>query len=170
MTELETSRLFLRPYVEADAPFTYELLNSPPWLKYIGDRGVRNIEDAKRYIREKIVKSYAINNMGMCAVVEKSSEKTIGSCGLVKRDFLPHPDLGFAFLPGYEGKGYGFESASAVVDFSKNKLKLKRLLAITLEINLASIGLLKKLGFEFQKNVTFEDGGEELQMYFLELK
>lgn len=169
MTNLETTRLYLRPYLMEDAPFLLELLNSPSWLKYIGDRGVRTKKEAEKYIREKILKQYEEHGLGMLAVMEKQSKKIIGSCGLVKRDHLPHADLGFAFLPEYEGKGYGFESSDAVFDFAKNELKLNRLLAITLEMNYPSIGLLKKLGFKFEKNIKFSGDGEELQMYGVEL-
>jgi len=169
MTNIETTRLNLRQFTIKDADFIYELLNSEPWLKYIGDRGIRTKEDAEKYIHEKIIKQYEEHGFGMLAVVEKVSGKIIGSCGLVKRDFLPHADLGFAFLPGFEGKGFGFESTKAIVYFSRDNLNMEKLLAITLENNIASISLLKKLGFKFEKNIIFKDGGEELQQYNLNL-
>lgn len=169
MININTNRLTLRSFTLSDAAFILELLNSEPWLKYIGDRGVRTTEDAENYIREKILKQYEEHGFGMLAIVEKTSQKIIGSCGLVKRDFLPYSDLGFAFLPGFEGRGFGYESAEVVVKYSREELKKEKLLAITLENNLASNGLLKKLGFEFEENIIFKDDGEELRKYVLEL-
>ena len=154
----------------ADAPFLLELLNSPPWLKYIGDRGVRTVADAEEYLRSRIIKSYEEHGFGMFVVILKSMDKPIGSCGLVKRETLPDADLGFAFLPGFEGRGYGFEAATSVLDFTKKTLRKERLLAITLPSNTASVGLLKKLGFIFEKTMLLKGDEEELQLFSIALK
>ena len=111
----ETSRLRIREAVEGDAHFVNELLNSPGFLRYIGDRGVRSDEDALAYIRKNYHGSYLTNGFGLNIVELKSDATPVGVCGLVKRDSLPEPDLGFAFLPAFEGLGYGTESASVVL-------------------------------------------------------
>lgn len=167
MKNLDTPRLLLRPYTLADAPFTHELMNSAGWLRFIGDRGIRTVADAEEYLRSKILQSWEDHGLGMFAVVLKSTGQAIGSCGLVKRDTLPAADLGFAFLPGFEGQGYGHEAATAVLEFAQAKRNLPRLLAITLPENVASVRLLKKLGFSFAKNIQFEGAGEELRLYDL---
>ncbi|HFA49256.1 MAG TPA: N-acetyltransferase [Bacteroidetes bacterium] len=170
MRTIESKRLILRPFTLADAPFLLELLNSPPWLKYIGDRGVRTVADAEEYLRSRIIKSYGEHGFGMFVVILKSMDKPIGSCGLVKRETLPDADLGFAFLPGFEGRGYGFEAATSVLDFTKKTLRKERLLAITLPSNTASVGLLKKLGFIFEKTMLLKGDEEELQLFSIALK
>ena len=167
MQNIETERLVLRPYTPADAPFILELLNTPKWIQFIGDKKVYQLEDAEAYLQNRYIDSYEKHGFGLMAVELKSTNQTIGSCGLVHRESLPDVDLGFAFLPAHIGKGYGSEAAQAMIDYTKNHLNLDRLAAITLPVNSASIGLLKKLGFKYEKNITFEENGEELEMYML---
>ena len=161
----ETERLTITEMLEADAAFMLELLNSPAWLKYIGDRGVRTLEDAERYILTRIMPSYRQNNFGFYLVKLKDDNASIGICGLVKRDGLDHVDIGFAFLPEYEGRGYGYESASAVMQYAKTTLKLDTIVAITTKDNLPSINLLKKLGLNFKQLVRLPGDEEELMLF-----
>ncbi|MDD7804864.1 MAG: GNAT family N-acetyltransferase [Endozoicomonas sp. (ex Botrylloides leachii)] len=158
---LKTERLLLREFTLDDDAFIYDLLNSPLFIKNIGDRGVRTKQDAKHYLTETVMKSYLINGFGMYAVVIKSSNKIIGLCGLVYRDDLPEPDIAFAFLPHFIGKGYAHEAACSVISYAKDKLKIAQLLAITSKDNIRSINLLNKLGFKFEK-VIERDGKEIL--------
>ncbi len=147
-----------------DAPFVYELLNSPLWLKFIGDRGVHSLEDAEKQIREKYLPSYE-KGLGNFLVEEKATGKPVGSCGLYQRDNLDFPDIGFAFLPESIGKGYGWEAASALKSYAFNQLKLNTLLGFTLPENTASRKLLEKLGL-YEKGVyRFADDSEELMLY-----
>lgn len=164
----ETERLVIREVEERDAAFMNELLNSPGFLKYIGDRGVRSDEDARIFIRDRYRKSYADNGYGLYAVLLKANGEPVGISGFVRRDSLPGPDLGFAFLPDYEGKGYGNESALAVLKFGREKLGFDRVLAITTLDNQASIRLLEKLGFIFNEVITGTDG-ERLNLFSSEL-
>lgn len=160
----ETSRLRIREAVEGDARFVNELLNSPGFLRYIGDRGVRSDEDALAYIRKHYHGSYLLHGFGLNIVEMKTDSTPVGVCGLVKRDSLPEPDLGFAFLPAFEGLGYGTESASAVLADATVRLKIKRILAITTLDNQASMALLKKLGFSFLRE-TVDPAGEKLNLF-----
>ncbi|HEX3100503.1 MAG TPA: GNAT family N-acetyltransferase, partial [Pyrinomonadaceae bacterium] len=118
MKILETERLNLRELRTADdAEFVYALLNTPKFIKYIGDRGVRSAQDAANFIENRYRLSYRDNGFGLYVVERKSDGVSVGLCGFVKRDTLPGPDVGFAFLPEFEGLGYGFESADAVMKY-----------------------------------------------------
>jgi RimJ/RimL family protein N-acetyltransferase len=171
MTEIiETERLILRKIEESDCEFVYKLLNSPGWLKYIGDRGINNLEDAKIYIREKVVSLYDQHGYGPYGVRTKLNNSLIGFCGLFKRDFLEDADIGFAFLPEHSGKGYAIESAVAVLEYARDVIGLRRIIAITLEQNERSINVLNKLGMVFERKIQYPDGGEELIQFSIELK
>ena len=164
MEILETERLMIREIVDDDAGFINALLNSPGFLRYIGDRGVRSEDDARKFIRERLRKSYEINGYGLYAVLLKADAKPAGICGFVRRDLLPGPDLGFAFLPEFEGNGYGTESSLAVLGFGRSELKFDDVYAITTLDNKASISLLEKLGFTFNKTIDTPDG-ETLRLF-----
>jgi [ribosomal protein S5]-alanine N-acetyltransferase len=145
---VETERLVLREIDSAaDAEFIFELLNSPKFIEFIGDRGVRSVTDAAYFIDTKYRQSYADHGFGLYTVQRNSDKVAVGICGLVRRDTLPAPDIGFAFLPKYERMGYGFESAAAVINYARDALGLTELLAITTTDNEASGFLLRKLGF-----------------------
>src|SRR5436853_4233829 len=131
MKTIETTRLLLCPIAENDAPFIFSLLNSPSWIRYIGDRGIKTLDDAKKYIRDVPLKSYLQHGFGLLLVKLKSDNMPLGICGLIKRDTLKDVDIGFAFLDGHTGKGYAFESAQAVMDSAKKDFKIKKVVAIT---------------------------------------
>lgn len=162
---IETERLFLRKLTLDDAPFMLELLNTPTWLQFIGDRNVHSIEDAENYLKNGTLKSYQENGFGFYAVIEKAGGQTIGMCGLIKRDSLPDIDIGFAFLPHLISKGFGYEAASATLDYALNTLKIKRIIAIVNPDNEKSIGLIKKIGMQFEKMIKFENEGKELMLF-----
>jgi RimJ/RimL family protein N-acetyltransferase len=155
MTILKTDRLVLRQFTPDDAPFMLDLLNSPPWLRFIGDRGVRTLDDAGHYIQNGPLKSYSEFGFGGYLVQLKEGDLPIGLCGLFRRETLPDVDLGFAFLPGYEGRGYGYEVSSALLDYALTRLKLERITAFCDPENQASIRLIEKLGLRFEKSVQF---------------
>lgn len=162
---LESERLFLRNIDDNDAPFICELLNSPGWLKYIGDRGVRSKEDAEKYIQGRIIQSYTENGFGMYAMILKEHNVIIGTCGLIKRPGLDNVDIGFAILPAFEGKGYTYEAAEVVMQFAKSTLKFSIIAAITTADNLGSIKIIKKLGFVFMKTITLPNDDEPLLLF-----
>ena len=150
MQVLETERLTLRWVTDADAEFILGLLNQPSFLRYIGDKGVRNTEDAIRYIQTGPVASYERFGFGLYLVELKETGLPIGMCGLLKRDTLPDVDMGFALLPDYCSKGYAFEAASAVMKHGRDAFGLRRIVAITSLDNQASITLLERLGMAFE--------------------
>ncbi len=162
---INTHRLFLREFTEDDADFIVALLNSPAWLQFIGDRGVKTSEDARRFISEKYIPSYRTNGFGLYAVILKEGNIPVGMCGLIKRETLEDIDIGFAFLPEYISKGYGFEAATAVLKYGLDVLKIKRIVAITIPTNLSSINLLKKLGMKFEKTFFMQGDKDELMLF-----
>ena len=144
------------------------LLNDASWLYYIGDRGVRTLEDAQRYILTGPVEMYGRLGFGFCAVELKASGELMGICGLAQRDYLDDPDLGFALLPQFCGQGYAFEAASAVLRFAQQDLGLSRVLATTRLYNQASQGLLEKLGLRRLREIDHPDGDRKLLLYGIE--
>ncbi|MEP7262980.1 MAG: GNAT family N-acetyltransferase [Bacteroidota bacterium] len=160
---LETERLALREFTLDDASFIIALLNTPGWLKYIGDRNVKSVEDAKKYLQNGPMKSYEENGFGLMMVLLKEGMIPAGMCGIIKRASLEHPDIGFAFLPQFTGKGYATEIATATMDYAKNKLQLPVIFGITLPENIRSIQLLEKSGLQFEKNIIMDK--EELMLF-----
>src|SRR5258707_775241 len=161
---LETERLVLRRLSTDDAEFVLGLLNEPSFLRYIGDRGVRNLEQATQYILNRLVTSYERNGFGLYLVELKESGIPIGISGLVKRDTLPDPDIGFAFLPAYWSKGYAVESAVAVMNHAREVLGLTRIVAITSLDNEASAKLLGKIGLRFERLIKLSEDEEEIKL------
>jgi RimJ/RimL family protein N-acetyltransferase len=162
---LETERLTLRELTTDDAEFSLRLLNEPSFLRFIGDKGVRNLQDARQYILNGPIASYNQNGFGLYLVVLKSTNTSIGMCGLIKRETLTDVDIGFAFLPEFWNKGYALESATAVFSYGKDVLKLPRIVAITNKDNDASGKLLEKLGLYFDRLVTLSGDKAELKLF-----
>ncbi len=151
--QLATERLSLRELTIVDANFILQLMNAPNWLQYIGDRHVRTKSDAANYISEKIINSYRSNGFGLYLIQLKETTKPIGICGLVQRDGLDTPDIGFSILPIYEGKGFITEAANATIKYAKDNLRFKIIYGITTEDNIASIQVLQNIGMQFSKKI-----------------
>lgn len=162
---IETQRLTLRRLAEDDADFILGLLNEPSFLQYIGDRGVRTPEDARAYIRNGPMASYARHGFGLLLVVRQEDGAPIGMCGLLKRDALDDVDVGFAFLPAHWSKGYAAEAAAAVLAHGRTTLALTRVVAITQADNLGSIRVLEKLGFTFERMIRMPGEMVEIQLF-----
>jgi RimJ/RimL family protein N-acetyltransferase len=166
MDLLQTKRLRLRCYDASDAEFILRLLNEPSFHRNIGDRKVRTIDDAVNYINARLVPSYSNHGYGLY-MVEKTDGTPIGMCGLVKRDPKEDPDVGFAFIPETWQQGYAFEAATAIVEYARNVLTIKRILGITVPDNIASIKTLKKLGMQLLRNDVTKDTHESICVYEL---
>ena len=165
MNILETDRLTLRHLTLDDAAFILELVNDPSWLRYIGDRGIHDLDGARAYLAKGPIASYGRHGFGMYLVSLKSDGASAGICGLIKRDTLPDIDIGFAFLRRHWGRGYAGESAAAAIAEGKDKFGLKRVIAITSPDNEASIRLLEKLGFGFEKMIHVTEGAAETKLF-----
>ena len=164
----ETVRLRLRRLSDGDAPFILELLNDPDFLRNIGDRSVRNLEDARRYILTGPVASHEQFGFGLDLVELKSSSLKIGICGLLRRDSHPDVELGYAFLPAGRGQGYAFEAARAVIDLATRTLGLPRIVAQTAPDNQGSIRVLERLGFRFEGMVSWTDPAQQSSLFVLQ--
>jgi RimJ/RimL family protein N-acetyltransferase len=162
---LNTVRRRLRQLTTRDTSFLMELLNTPGWLQYIGDRNVRTEEQAGAYLQNGPLKSYREHGFGLWLVETREDGTPIGLCGILKREHLEHPDIGFAFLPAYNGKGYALEAAGATLSHAKEVFGIAKVQAIVLPANAASIRLLEKLGLTFVASFTFPDGKDELFLY-----
>ncbi|MFN0037150.1 MAG: GNAT family N-acetyltransferase [Saprospiraceae bacterium] len=162
---IETHRLLIREFNLSDAPFIVALLNSPGWLRFIGDRGVHTEEDAQNYLLNGPMKSYQANGFGLWRVSLKSDDSPIGMCGLLKRDTLDDPDIGFAMLPEFAQNGYAFEMADATMRLAKTDFDMGRVVAITDAENERSIALLLKIGLAFEKTIQFPGADETLLLF-----
>lgn len=165
----ETERLYLRPTVEKDASFIFELLNSPNWIKYIGDRKVKSTDDAKSYIKKKMIPQLEKLGYSNYTLILKDKEIKIGTCGLYDREDMEGIDIGFALLPEFEGKGFGFEAANEVKKAAKTRFGITELSGITTKDNITSQKLLRKLGLKLKGTVTLSDDKEELLLFFLKM-
>ena len=164
---LETERLRLRRLDEGDAGFILGLLNEPSFLRYIGDKGVRTEDDAVRYLREGPMASYARFGFGLNRVELKDGGEPAGICGLLKRDALPDPDVGFAFLPRFWSRGYAREAAAAVLAQARAGGR-QRVLAITSPDNAASMAVLVRLGFRFDRLTLLPGDSGEVRLFISE--
>jgi RimJ/RimL family protein N-acetyltransferase len=162
---LETERLKLREFTIHDTVFIVKLVNSPGWLEFIGDRNIRSNEQARHYLENGPIKSYQENGFGLSLVETKQNDTAVGMCGILKRDSLDNPDIGFAFLPEFTGHGYASEIASATLNYALTNLKLSKVLAITKVNNKKSIRLLEKIGLTFIKTMNAPNETEELLLF-----
>ncbi|NQY05454.1 MAG: GNAT family N-acetyltransferase [Flavobacteriaceae bacterium] len=163
----ETDRLILRPSNASDAAFFLELFNSPKWIKYVGQRNVQTLEDAAAYIEEKMTSQLARLGFSNYTVIRKSDNSKLGACGLYDREGIKGVDIGFAFLPQFEKKGYALESALKIKEAAIEIFDIKKISGITVKENEASQKLLEKLGLRFIKMISLTDNDEELMLYEL---
>ena len=161
---IRTSRLDLRELDFGDAEFILELLNEPGFIRFIGDKGVRTLADARDYIHQGPMDSYSRNGFGLYAACLRDGTP-IGICGLVRREGLNDPDVGFAFLSRYWASGYAVESAAAVLAHAQDTLRIQRVVAITSPDNWASIAVLGKIGLKFERLIRLVDHSPELKLF-----
>ena len=161
---LKTERLLLVEARLSDAPFYFELMNTPGWLKYIGDRGIQSIADAEKYLAIRVIKGYLDQGFGFYIMITKRGQHKVGVSGIIKRPELDHVDIGFALLPQYERRGYAIEATRAVMDYATNNLGIYPICAITTYDNYASQKLLEKIGLR-KYGIHMWDDKEELLLY-----
>jgi [ribosomal protein S5]-alanine N-acetyltransferase len=154
----ETPRLVIRRLEDGDAPLLFRLMNEPSFLENIGDRGVRSLDDARTYLAKGPFASYAQHGFGLFHVALKDGGAEIGMCGLLKRDWLEAPDVGFAFFPQYWSKGYAYESSVGIFDWARRTHSVTRVVGIVKPGNQGSIRVLEKLGMKFTRVVTSPEG------------
>jgi RimJ/RimL family protein N-acetyltransferase len=167
---LATQRLTLRKMCVDDAAFMLGLLNQPGWLRFIGDRGVTNLEQARSYITNGAMQSYKRLGFGFYVAELSAQRIPVGICGLAKRDYLPDVDLGYALLEQYWSRGLASEAAAGVLEYSRTVLRLPRLAAITSLDNHSSIRVLQKLGLRYQQTIVQPQTREELKLFGIDLR
>jgi RimJ/RimL family protein N-acetyltransferase len=165
----ETERLILKPTLQEDAEFIFKLFNSPKWIEYIGDRNIETIENAKNYIETKMVTQLKKLGYSNYTLIRKEDNCKIGTCGLYDRDGLEGIDIGFAFLPKYERKGYAYESAKKLIDIAFSEFGLCSINAITRKANRSSQKLLEKLGMKKNGITKLPNDSEEWLVYKIEV-
>lgn len=166
---LETERLRIRALTIIDAGFMMQLMNTPTWIKHIGNRNIKDKTTASNYIANNIIKSYSINGFGLFLVTQKKDNQSVGICGIVKREGLTIPDLGFALMPNFEGKGIATEASKAVVKYAKESLQLTQLAGITKPENIASIRVLEKVGMEFKQMIQLPQDANMFSLFTMAL-
>ncbi|MEN8143774.1 MAG: GNAT family N-acetyltransferase [Gemmatimonadota bacterium] len=169
MIVLETERLILSRLSLEDAEFILRLLNEPSFLENIGDKGVRTSEDAREYLLSEPIASYERFGFGLFLTAERETGTPVGMCGLLKRDSLDDPDIGFAFIPECWGKGFATESAGAVLAYGQSTLDLARIVAIVSPSNHPSIRVLEKIGLRYEKRVRLAEDGAAISLYGIDL-
>ena len=164
-TVLETERLVLRHVIPSDDEFLLSLMNEPAFHQNIGDRGIRTLAEARAYIDKRFTSRYAELGYGLYLVESKDGRTAVGISGFVKRDFLSHPDIGFAFLQKFWARGYGFESGAAVMNYGKSVLGFERVYGVTAPGNIGSIRLLEKLGLRFEKRLRIPEHQDDRLLF-----
>ena len=162
---IQTRRFNLRLLNDSDAGFILGLLNEPDWLKYIGDRGVQTLDDAKTYIHSGPLAMIEKYGFGLYLVERKEDYTPLGLCGLLQRDGLNWPDIGFAYDAQFRRQGIAFEAAQATLEYAQNVLGLTKVAALTALNNDPSMGLLKKLGFTYERQITLSGEAQASNLF-----
>jgi RimJ/RimL family protein N-acetyltransferase len=162
---LTTERLELRWLTLDDTPLMLAIWNDPAFLRYVADRGIRTLEQARAAVEAGPLRLYAEHGYGPFRVRRREDGMDMGICGLFRRDVLEDPDIGFAILPEFCGKGYGFEAATAVLDHARDALQLTCVTAIVSPHNEASIGLLEKLGMRYERPIRMPGDDHDVRLY-----
>lgn len=165
MKPANTNRIQFRQLTVEDSAFILELYNSAEFIEYIGDRGIKSVQDAQQYIESTLIPIYQQEGMGMFAIEYKND--VVGVCGLLKREHLAYPDLGYGFLKKHTKHGLALEAAKSTLEFARSQLKLTQLLAMATSHNQASINLLMKLGFAYQSSDKEAGNRNSLDLYQL---
>ncbi len=166
---IETARLKIRWLELDDAKFIYRLVNDPMWIRYIGDKNVATLEDAKTYIETGPLKMYRSLGFGLNHVSLKEDGAPLGICGMLKRETVDDVEIGFAFLPEFRRQGYALEAATAVLEYGCSVLQISRIAAILTPDNQASRRLLGKLGFVLEDNFQKEPNSGILDLYVIDM-
>lgn len=164
MKILETDRLIISKFTLSDWEEMIALLNSPGWLKYIGERNVKDREAAEKYL-QSMIDDYQKYGFSFYKMIRKSDGAFVGEAGFIKRAMLEHADVGFALMSGFEGQGYAYEATAALMNYADEHFNFEKILAITTFENLRSQKLLEKLGLKYERDIKWPKTGEVLKLY-----
>lgn len=155
----------MRWLTPADAPLMLAVWNDPAFVRHVGDRGVRTLEQARAEVEKGPLRLYADYGYGPFLITRREDGVDLGICGLFRRDGLDEPDIGFAILPEFCGKGFGFEASVAVLDHARDALKLSSVTAIVSPLNGPSVGLLEKLGMRYERTMRLPGADHDVSLY-----
>lgn len=164
--QMISQRLTIRPFTDTDAPFILQLLNEPNWLRFVGDREIHTVLDAKNYIHSKLHKHHEEYGYGFFLITKSSDDTPLGTCGIINREGLKFPDLGYALLKEHQGNGYIHEAAEIILDVVPRVFKMKTVDAITTAENIRSQNVLSNLDFKLQPETIELKGDLEPLMLF----
>lgn len=167
--KFETERLIIQPTSTGDAEFILKLLNSPKYIRFVGNKNLNNSQDAEKYINDRMISQLERLGYSNYTVIRKSDNTKIGCAGLYDREGIEGIDIGYSFLPEFEGKGYAFEAAAELKRAAKEEFGMTDLNAITVQENSGSRKLLEKLGFEFREIIHIPNDPNELMLYVSKL-
>ena len=167
---IQTARLRIGHLTLDAARFMFDLATDPDWLRYIGDRGIHDLDGARHWIETGPMASYRDHGFGLNRLGLVGDDTPIGICGLLQRDNRVGPEIGFALLPAFRGQGYAREAAAAIIDQARQQRPaLFPIYAIVTPDNLASRRLLAKLGFVLESDYRPQGGDSTVERYQLEL-
>lgn len=166
---LQTEHLKMRRLNLDDAGLMLAIWNDPGFIRNVADRGIRTVEQAQEAMEKGAMHLYETYGYGPYRVALRDCDTAIGLCGLFRRDSLDDPDIGYAILPDHRGKGIAYEASAAVIEHARSDLALKRLIALISPNNSASIGLIRKLGLEFERMHRMPDDDDEVCIYAMQL-
>lgn len=160
-----SKRLIIRPTFEQDDKLIFQLMNTPKFIKYVGDRKISSINDAKNYIKVKMLAQLYLMGYSSYTLINKSNGYKIGICGLYNRAGVDGIDIGFSILPHFERLGYAYESSSRLIKGAFEELEIEEIKAIINQDNISSKNLIKKLGFKLIGKTILPDEKEELLLF-----
>ena len=163
--EFESERLLIRPTIEEDAELIYQLMNTPKFIEFVGDREINSIQDAEKYIQVKMLPQLNTLGYSSYSIITKADGAKIGTCGLYNRDGVDGIDIGFGLLPQYEGLGYAYESVHRVLKAAFEEFEIEEIKAITSIENISSQRLLEKLGLEMIGTTKLPNEDHEILLY-----
>lgn len=165
MFELETERLSMRWLTLEDADLMLAVWNDPAFFQYVGDRGIRTVEQAEETLLSGAFKLYENHSYGPFRLALKADDVAIGTCGLFRREGYDDPDIGWSVLPEFGRQGYAYEAASAVLEYAQSELGLARVTAFVSPENLPSIGLAEKIGLQYERMARLVGEDEDVCLY-----
>lgn len=170
LPRLETARLQLNWLTENDADLMLAIWNDPDFIRFVGDRGVRTLDEAREAMEAGVLKLYRDFGYGPYRMSLHNSDVPMGICGLFKRDNLEYPDIGYGLLPAFCASGYAYEAAQAVADHARDHMKLAELCAIVTPQNTRSVHLLEKLGMCAGESIRMPGDDEDVVVYSIKLE
>jgi RimJ/RimL family protein N-acetyltransferase len=150
---LETERLTLRPFREADVSALFELLHNPDVVRFVGDRRVPTLQETWRAVAGWLG-HWAMRGYGQWAIEERGSGRLVGRAGIVNPAEWPGPELGYLLGRAWWGHGYATEAASAAMAWGFHEFPFDELISLIDPANHRSIAVATRLGESLRGETT----------------